>query len=105
MLQPSWIRWQAVLVGACVIAGAVASQPARSEGVELSPAQKTLLELQLKESYKCVLGKVLFAREVEVGGTVKLDGRAQCTDEREVDFTQASPNAKFELSLCQPTVC
>lgn len=76
-----------------------------ADPVELTQAQQTLLELQLKERYSCIFEKILFAREIEIGGTRQLEGRIRCTDEREVDFAQSSPNQKFQLNLCQPTVC
>lgn len=73
--------------------------------VELSQAQRTLLELQLKDAYKCTFSEMLFMRELEIGGKKSIEGRIRCADQREVDFTQASPNERFELRLCQPTVC
>lgn len=94
-----------MLLGAALLALAPSALVAQSDKVELSQAQMTLLELQLKDTYKCEFNKILFAREVEIGGTIQLDGRVQCVDEREIDFTQTTPNSKFELRLCQPTVC
>ncbi len=97
--------WQAAVLAVALVVFTMQPRQALSETVELTPAQMTLLELQLKDSYKCKLAKILFSREIEVGGKVQLDGRVQCVDEREVDFTQSGPNEKFELRLCQPTVC
>lgn len=76
-----------------------------AEQAELTEAQKTLLELQLKEHYKCELDTILFSREVEVGGRKQLEGRIRCVDQREIDYTQAGDNQKFQLRLCMPTVC
>ena len=81
------------------------SDATAAEVVELTQAQETLLKLQLKERYACDFEKILFAREIELGGTKTLEGRVRCADEREVDFSQANPNMKFQLELCQPTVC
>ncbi|MBU1211011.1 MAG: hypothetical protein KJ587_07030 [Alphaproteobacteria bacterium] len=79
--------------------------PASAQMVDLTDAQRTLLAQQLKEHYKCDLGAVLFSREIEVGGRKQLEGRIRCDDQREVDFTQAGANQKFQLKLCMPTVC
>jgi hypothetical protein len=79
-------------------------KPAGAEA-ELNAAQETLLRSQLEEHYKCELGEILFLRKFELGGDTKLEGRVRCTDQREVDFTQNNPHLKFELRLCQPTVC
>lgn len=49
---------------------------------------------------KCKLGEVLWRREVPI-----LEGRARCVDGREFDFTQRRPHMKFDVRLCQPTVC
>jgi hypothetical protein len=78
---------------------------AKSAAVELSTAQQTLLRSQLNENYHCELGEILFSREIEIGGGKKLEGRIRCRDQREIDFSQSSPNQRFQLRLCQPVVC
>ena len=78
---------------------------ARSAAVNLSPSQQTLLKSQLSENYNCQLGEILYSREIEIGGEKQLEGRIRCQDQREIDFTQSNPNQKFQLRLCQPTVC
>jgi len=78
---------------------------AAADQAELTEAQRTLLELQLKDHYKCKLSEILSSREIEVGGHKQLEGRIRCLDQREVDFTQAGDNQKFQLRLCMPTVC
>lgn len=95
------------LLRLAAVAGAICLcwHPSLAEKVELTQAQRTLLELQLKDAYKCELSEILFSRELEIGGQKSLEGRIRCKDQREVDFTQASPNQKFQLRLCQPTVC
>lgn len=99
----------AVVVGHVALfamAQAVSSEEKKSDDdLKLNPAQETLLRSQLTEHYKCELEKVLFIRKFEIGKDTKLEGRILCTDQREVDFTQASPHQKFQLRLCQPTVC
>lgn len=59
----------------------------------------------LAHEQKCNLGEVLWSREVPVGKTTALEGRARCLDGREFDFTQRRPHMKFDVRLCQPTVC
>ena len=78
---------------------------ARSAAVNLSPSQQTLLKSQLSENYNCQLGEILYSREIEIGGEKQLEGRIRCQDQREIDFTQSNANQKFQLRLCQPTVC
>ena len=78
---------------------------ARSAAVNLSPSQQTLLKSQLSENYNCQLGEILYSRELEIGGEKQLEGRVRCQDQREIDFTQSNPNQKFQLRLCQPTIC
>lgn len=53
----------------------------------------------------CKLGEVLWRREVPIGKETVLEGRARCLDGREFDFTQRRPHMKFDVRLCQPTVC
>ena len=65
----------------------------------------TVLKMQLKESANCVVERILFARELKLGQDVGLEGRVHCVDNREYDFTRRKPHLKFELRLCQPTVC
>lgn len=59
----------------------------------------------LVHEQKCDLGEVLWSREVPVGKTTAFEGRARCLDGREFDFTQRRPHMKFDVRLCQPTVC
>lgn len=63
-----------------------------------------LLKYQL-EAVKCDLDTILSVREVPVGNIVGLEGRVRCIDRREFDFTRDSPNDRFRVRLCEPTVC
>lgn len=64
-----------------------------------------VLKAQLKDNSNCRLDRVLFAREVKLGADVGLEGRARCLDNREYDFSRQKPHQKFDIRLCQPTVC
>jgi hypothetical protein len=99
----------AVIAITTLISGALGltflTPTARSAAVNLSPSQQTLLKSQLSENYNCQLGEILYSREIEIGGEKQLEGRIRCQDQREIDFTQSNANQKFQLRLCQPTVC
>ena len=99
----------AVIAITTLISGALGltflTPTARSAAVNLSPSQQTLLKTQLSENYNCQLGEILYSREIEIGGEKQLEGRIRCQDQREIDFTQSNANQKFQLRLCQPTVC
>ncbi len=96
----------AVISASANVVGLIGLAPAaNSAAVELSTSQQTLLKSQLNENYHCELGEILFSREIEIGGEKQLEGRIRCVDQREIDFSQSSPNQRFQLRLCQPTVC
>ncbi len=64
-----------------------------------------VLRQQLQSQYGCRLDRFVFEREVPLGADHSRDGRIQCADGREIDYTQPNILLKFELRLCQPTVC
>lgn len=66
---------------------------------------RTLLKQQLQSQYGCRLDRFVFEREVPLGADNKREGRIQCFDGREIDYTQPNILLKFELRLCAPTVC
>jgi hypothetical protein len=70
-----------------------------------TPTWQSVLTLQLNDEYNCILDKVLFDRDVEVGGHISKEGRARCLDGREFDFSRPSTHETFEIHLCLPTVC
>jgi hypothetical protein len=104
----------AVLAGAVVLAAAApmaasillaAPATAAEQAKPASPQWQEILALQLHETYNCVFDKVLFMRELKVGESVSIEGRARCIDAREYDFSRDRAHEKFTLRLCQPTVC
>jgi len=79
-------------------------------GLNLHPASAeeqwlTLLRLQIKDSHGCLLQHIVHVREVPAGKQLALEGRLRCVDGREYDFTRAKPHQKFDIRLCQPTIC
>ncbi len=70
-----------------------------------TPTWQSVLTLQLKDEYNCILDKVLFDRDVDVGEHTSKEGRARCLDGREFDFSRPSTHESFEIHLCLPTVC
>jgi hypothetical protein len=78
-------------------------KPAAQEAA--TPTWQSVLTLQLNDEYNCILDKVLFDRDIEVGGHISKEGRARCLDGREFDFSRPSTHETFEIHLCLPTVC
>lgn len=72
---------------------------------EETPQWQSILALQLRDSHRCELDKVLFVHDVPAGSSVATEGRARCLDGREFDFSRDREHEKFTLRLCQPTVC
>ena len=64
-----------------------------------------VLRQQLQSQYGCRLDRFVFERDLPLGGDSKREGRIQCADGREVDYSQPNILLKFELRLCAPTVC
>lgn len=64
-----------------------------------------VLRLQLRDNNHCQIDKVLFSRQIPLGADVGLEGRVACVDGREYDFSRQRPHEKFDIRLCQPTVC
>ncbi len=96
----------AAMAGGVVLASLTGPVPTHAEEDKLgTPTWQSVLALQLKDEYRCDLDKVLFDRDVEAGGKVAKEGRARCLDGREFDFSRPSTHEKFNIHLCQPTVC
>jgi hypothetical protein len=89
-----------VLIAAAALAAA--SEPA---GAEFDNSMRILLGQQLKAEKNCDLKDVLTYHELPLGGEMALDGRASCHDGREYDFSRKRPHQKFDIQLCEPTVC
>jgi hypothetical protein len=64
-----------------------------------------LLKMQLKESHGCVIDVIVYSREMKTGDDTGTEGRVRCIDRREYDFTRRKEHQRFEIRLCQPTVC
>ncbi len=94
------------LVLALVIVSVAGTHSAQAEEPTAStPTWQGVLALQLKDEYRCDLDKVLFDRDLDAGGRSSKEGRIRCLDGREFDFSRPSTHEKFDLHLCQPTVC
>jgi hypothetical protein len=78
---------------------------ATAQQADEKEAWQTVLKQVLASEKKCELREIQWVREVPVGGHVGLEGRIRCIDGREFDFTRPRPHMKFEVLLCQPTVC
>ncbi len=69
------------------------------------PRWRFLLRDQLKSEKNCDLHDVLTYNEMKLGEGVSISGRVSCIDGREYDFDRRQPHLKFEVRLCEPTVC
>ena len=68
-------------------------------------AGSVMAELQLRDLHRCTLERIVSVRELQVGSDLGMEGRVRCIDAREYDFTRSRPHQKFEIRLCQPSVC
>lgn len=66
---------------------------------------RSILRQQLLSQYGCRLERFVLERQVPLGGDITREGRIQCVDGREIDYAQPNILLKFELRLCNPTVC
>ncbi len=74
-------------------------------GADSDTSWQTVLQQMLVSEKKCQFRELLWVREVPLAGYTGLEGRVRCVDGREFDFTRPRPHMKFEIQLCQPTVC
>ncbi len=89
---------------ALLVAIAFAAHPAVSLAAD-DEEWRGALKQQLQSQYGCRLDRFVFERQLPLGGDITRDGRIQCADGREIDYTQPNILQKFELRLCAPTVC
>jgi hypothetical protein len=66
---------------------------------------RILLAQQLRAEKTCDMLDVLAYNEMPLGDYISISGRVTCLDGREFDFSRKQPHQKFEINLCQPTVC
>lgn len=64
-----------------------------------------LLRSQIKDSHNCAIQHIVFVREIPVGKETTIEGRLRCIDGREYDFSRPRAHQKYEIRLCQPTIC
>lgn len=95
-------RALASLLAAVAIAGFACAAATPSAADE---EWRGVLRQQLQSQYGCRLDRFVFERQLPLGGDITREGRIQCADGREIDYTQPNILQKFELRLCAPTVC
>jgi hypothetical protein len=74
-------------------------------GVLAKEPWEQVLSQQLDLEQKCVLTGTYNVQEWPLGNEMVLSGKARCYDGREFDFSQKKNHLKFELRVCEPTVC
>ena len=94
-----------VLAWALVVAGD--DKPA-AEPEMRPPADarwRLILKDQLKVEKNCDLLDVLTYSELKIGDEIAISGKISCVDGRQYDYSRQRPHQKFEVQLCEPSVC
>jgi len=63
------------------------------------------LRLQIRGSHGCDVAHLVSVRKLPLAGEVTIEGRLRCLDGREYEFTRPKKHLKFDIRLCQPTIC
>lgn len=101
----------AVAVGllASAVLGFVPPSQAGDAGPDVQPPSdarwRLLLKDQLKSEKNCDLLEVLTYSELKVGDEISISGKISCVDGRQYDYSRPRPHQKFEVRLCEPSVC
>lgn len=66
---------------------------------------RIVLEQQLKAEKGCDMRELYFFNELELGETTVIEGKIACIDGRDFDFSRPRAHQKFELRLCERTLC
>ena len=66
---------------------------------------RTILKDQLKTEKNCDLADVLTYSELKIGDEITVSGKISCIDGRQYDYNRPRPHQKFEIRLCEPSVC
>lgn len=93
------------LLGPAIALTLVLPAAADTESGEGDGRWRILLQQQLKAEKNCDLNEILKYSELPLGDEMAIDGRSSCIDGREFDFSRKRPHQKFEIKLCEPTVC
>lgn len=66
---------------------------------------RMVLEQQLRAEKSCDLRELFYFNEFQLGDDNVIEGKVACIDGREFDFSRPREHQKFELKLCERTVC
>jgi len=95
-----------IKTASCFIAAvAVFAAAASAEGTSDDGRWRILLGQQLKAEKNCDMNEILMFNKLPLGDEIAIDGRNSCIDGREFNFSRKRPHQKFDIELCQPTVC
>jgi len=64
-----------------------------------------VLSQQLAAEQMCDMTGTYNVQKFPLGDDVAMMGKARCHDGREFDFSQQKNHMKFDIKLCEPTVC
>jgi hypothetical protein len=96
-------------IGLAIVLSLAAIGAAVSEEPEGTPEEgvpwRILLTQQLKQEKSCDLSEVLIFDERKKGDDIVIEGKVSCVDGRQYDFSRPRQHQKFEIKLCEPTVC
>lgn len=97
---------------ALILGVALAMMPFAASGDDAPDIQppadarwRILLKDQLKQEKNCDLQEVLTYSELKIGDEIAISGKVSCVDGREYDYNRPRPHQKFEVRLCEPSVC
>ena len=76
-----------------------------AEDVLAKETWQAVLKIQLMKEQRCDLNYMTRLREFELANHQVIEGRAHCTDGREFDVVRRKTHLKFDIKLCQPTLC
>jgi hypothetical protein len=101
-------RTIAALLSAALLA-AVPFAASSEEQPDIQPPAdsrwRILLKNQLRQEKNCDLLEVLTYSELKIGDEIAISGKVSCVDGRQYDDTRSRPHQKFEVRLCEPSVC
>jgi hypothetical protein len=96
-----------IKASSCLLAAAAILATAAGAGLQTTDdgRWRILLRQQLRAEKSCDLNEILIFHEIPLGDEIAIDGRTSCIDGREFDFSRKRPHQKFDIQLCQPSVC
>lgn len=99
--------WFALIAGALLVCSALPPALAQDDDGAAGPTQpwRIILEQQLRQEKNCDFQKLILFDEFKRGNETVIEGKVQCIDGREFNFARPHEHQKFQIELCEPTIC